>query len=143
MRYRPVAMKEEPTSEQGPPPVSEGTNAAARYFDTRPDLISEPYLNNLTVKLAGRLQRQLLTPIQESMPYGELLDSWDREDGGDPQPRRFSELRLKNTSAQFFADIDNAVKELKIDPQTADKSDLLPLYRRLREMGYSHIDLVT
>ncbi|MFH1457170.1 MAG: hypothetical protein ABIF17_03625 [Patescibacteria group bacterium] len=117
------------------------------YFDKHPEQISGEYLVNFLNYIPGSLTRKQFTN------YNLIDNKPNIED------EYHSDLRKNQTLREFYTIIEDTIKECNLDlkgielensvitnnldPKKIELANkLIPVYLKLRKMGYSHYDLV-
>lgn len=136
----------------------------ADFFDANPDKIISGALNNFHAVMPGGRKRKLLADVFAVNPNHHEKPLRQK---GASEADGYSGKRLGETLRDFFTVVDGAAKEIDIDlaeierlNEAADalwnqgkedeaiqtqeqiREKLIPLYKKLRELGYSHYDLV-
>ena len=119
-------------------------------YESHPEYITEEALNNFPYNCLNRqptseseeMARQHQVRLHTKLR--DLIDS-----NGVPQ---FSEKMLDSTKQDFFDDVDRAIQKCGLEPAALQLMELggpkmrkamIPVYIALREMGYSHLELIT
>ncbi len=134
------------------------------YYEQHPEAVTGAELNNFFFNLPGGFYRASTEAKNLQRIYGDRLKEGYRKKGktdGQIQEilrRDHSSKKLSQTVEEFYDSIDHAIRECGMSESDIEElvynaqhqtipieevcEQILPIYKKLRERGYSHIELI-
>lgn len=134
------------------------------YYEKNPESVTARELNNFFFNLPGGFYRTSTEAKNLHKIFGDRLTEGYRKEGKSNEEIKeilqqdYSSIKLSQTIGDFYAAVDRAIRECGMSEsdiedlvQEAQKraipleevcEQILPIYKKLREWGYSHRELI-